>query len=56
MLGFIPRNEARLMAPEMDNGRRYVAVLTTLDGGYGQKRWRGAGVLVVKIKEGIGRG
>jgi len=51
MLGFIPKNEARLMAPEMDKGRRYIAVLTTLDGGEGQKRWRGAGILVVKIKE-----
>lgn len=50
MLGFIPRDEARLMAPELDKGRRYVAVLTTLDGGYGQKPTRGAGVLIVKIK------
>lgn len=50
MLGFVPRDEARLMAPELDEGRRYVAVLTTLDGGYGQKPTRGAGVLIVKIK------
>jgi hypothetical protein len=55
MLGFIPKDEARLMAPQMDRGRRYIAVLTTLDGGYGQKRWRGAGILVVKIKENQGR-
>lgn len=53
MLGFIPKDEARLMAPQLDKGRRYVAVLITLDGGYGHKRWRGAGVLVVKIKEGV---
>jgi hypothetical protein len=52
MLGFIPKNEARLMAPEMDKGRRYVALLTTLDGGHGEKRYRGAGILVVKIKAG----
>ena len=51
MLGFIPKNEARLMAPEMDNGRRYVAVLTTLDGGHGSKRLRGAGILIAKVKE-----
>lgn len=50
MLGFIPRDEARLMASELDKGRRYVAVLTTLDGGYGRKPKRGAGVLIVKIK------
>jgi hypothetical protein len=55
MLGFIPKNEARIMAPELDKGRRYVAVLTTLDGGYGEKRYRGAGVLIVKIKDGIAR-
>jgi hypothetical protein len=51
MLGFIPKNEARLMAPEMDRGRRYVAVLTTLDGGHGSKRLRGAGIVIVKVKE-----
>ncbi|HET9177450.1 MAG TPA: HIRAN domain-containing protein [Terriglobia bacterium] len=51
MLGFIPRDEAAIMAPELDKGRRYVALLTALDGGSGQKRFRGAGVLIVKIKE-----
>jgi HIRAN domain len=51
MLGFIPRDEARLMAPEIDRGRRYVAVLTTLDGGHGSKRFLGAGMLIVKVKE-----
>lgn len=33
MLGFIPRDEAAVMAPELDNGRRYIALLATLDGG-----------------------
>lgn len=51
MLGFIPREDACLMAPELDKGRQYVAVLVTLDGGYWGKPALAADVLIVKIKE-----
>jgi HIRAN domain len=51
MLGFIPRGDASVMAPELDKGRRNVALLTTVDGGSGRERFLGAGVLIVKVNE-----